>query len=204
MKDSADARRAMIDQQLRRRGISDERVLRAMSEVRREIFVATELADHAYDDEPLPIASGQTISQPYMVALMLEAAQIRAEDRVLEVGTGSGYGAAVLGCLASSIRTIERDATLFAAARAKLDRPIHVRLGDGSLGWPDAAPFDVIIVAAAAASIPPALQRQLALGGRMIIPIGDRRRQRLTKLTRHGEEDYREEDLGPVMFVPLL
>lgn len=204
MKDFADGRRVMVDQQLRCRGISDDRVLRAMSEVRREIFVATELADHAYDDEPLPIASGQTISQPYMVALMLEAAQVRAEDRVLEVGTGSGYAAALLSCLASSVHTIERDATLFASARAKLDGTIHTRLGDGSLGWPDAAPFDVILVAAAAATPPTALLQQLAEGGRMIMPIGGRLRQRLIRLTRRGEKDYREDDLGAVMFVPLI
>src|SRR2546430_1848389 len=195
---SADRDR-MVDGQIAGRGIADQRVLDAMRRVPREAFVAPGFEEFAYDDSPLPIEEGQTISQPYIVALMIEAAEVKRGDRVLDVGTGSGYAAAVLSGIAGKVYTIERHGALAEAAKrrfAKLGyRNIEVRHGDGTLGWPEAAPFDAIIVAAGGPEIPEALRRQLKVGGRLVMPIGALgRTQRLVKVVRDGENEYHEED----------
>ena len=199
----------MVDIQIAGRGVTDRRVLDAMRRVPREAFVAEGLEEFAYHDSPLPIAEEQTISQPYIVALMIEAAEIKPGDRVLDVGTGSGYAAAVLSQIAGKVYTIERHRTLAESARKlfpKLGyRNIEVRHGDGTLGWPEAAPFDAILVAAGGAEIPEALRKQLKVGGRLVIPIGSLgREQQLVKVVRDSEHDYHEEDFGPVTFVPLV
>jgi protein-L-isoaspartate(D-aspartate) O-methyltransferase len=200
-------RRRMIERQLVARGIADPKVLAAMARVPREAFIAPELAKSAYDDSPLPIAEGQTISQPYIVALMTEAACVGSSSRVLEVGSGSGYAAAVLSELAASVVTIERHAKLAASAREILKRlgysNVDVIEGDGSRGMPERAPFDAILVAAAAPEAPESLKRQLAEGGRLVIPISANSHQDLRVISRRGDR-FEEEDLGPVRFVPLL
>ncbi|MET3928548.1 protein-L-isoaspartate(D-aspartate) O-methyltransferase [Lysobacter sp. OAE881] len=203
------ARMRMVRSHLAARGLRDARVLAAMAEVPRERFVEAGMEEFAYEDSPLPIGEGQTISQPYIVALMLEAAHIEPGDRVLEVGTGSGYAAAVMSRLAREVHTVERHASLADEARARFAQlgydNIEVHTGDGSRGWPDAAPFDAIVVAAGAPSPPQALQAQLAIGGRLVIPVGDDGDvQELTKIVRTGEDMFEREDLGAVMFVPLV
>ncbi len=201
-------RQAMIRTQIMNRGVRDERVLAAVERVRRHRFVETTMVDQAYDDTPLPIGLGQTISQPYMVAFMAEAAELEPHDRVLEIGTGSGYGAAILGCLADEVWTIERHHELVALAKAHLANGafehVHVIEGDGTKGLPDQAPFDAIVVTAAARQVPEALLDQLADGGRLIVPVGrSSRDQMLIRLRRCGERiDW--EELGAVRFVPLV
>ncbi|PXV55838.1 protein-L-isoaspartate(D-aspartate) O-methyltransferase [Dyella jiangningensis] len=203
------AREAMVDRDIVRRGIRHPRVLNAMRRVDRSRFVPDMLRDRAYDDTALAIGHGQTISQPYVVALMAEAAYVTAEDRVLEVGTGSGYGAAILGELAARVDTIERIPELAAQASERLRhagyRNVHCHQGDGTLGDERHAPFDVIISTAAGPGIPMSWQEQLSIGGRVVMPIGDRAgTQRLVRLTRRTENTYDEEDLGAVRFVPLI
>jgi protein-L-isoaspartate(D-aspartate) O-methyltransferase len=207
---SADRERAaMVTNQLRARGIADERVLRAMSEVPRELFIATDLRRAAYADEALPIEAGQTISQPYMVARMTELLAPRPGDRVLEIGTGSGYQAAVLALLGARVVSIERQPELAASAMERLKRlglgdSVDVRLGDGSAGLRDLAPWDGILVTAAAPAVPQALREQLSAdGGRMVIPVGDRQRQDLLLLVRKGDE-WLERNDGACVFVPLV
>jgi protein-L-isoaspartate(D-aspartate) O-methyltransferase len=208
MPDYRQLRRRMVATQLVRRGIRDPRVLAAMRTVPRERFVDAALAESAYDDSPLPIEAGQTISQPYIVAAMIEAAEIGPRDTVLEVGAGSGYAAAVLGQLAAHVYAIERHAVLVAAAERRLMslgyRNVELRVGDGSTGWPEAAPFGVILVAAAGPDVPTALKGQLALGGRLVLPVGGASWQRLLKITRSGDGDFRREELCGVSFVPLV
>lgn len=196
----------MLEKQLRGRGLRDERVLAAMASVHRERFLPPELEEYAYEDGPLPIQEGQTISQPYIVALMLAAARLSPEDRVLEVGTGSGYAAAVTGLLAGEVHTIERHPALAAGARLVLrDFPnIQVHEGDGTLGWPSAAPYDAILVTAAGPRVPATLRGQLKVGGRLVIPVGNRNDQQLWRVTRRSENDYETEELGRVRFVPLV
>lgn len=197
----------MVEEQIAGRGVTDRRVLDAMASVPRERFVPEDEADEAYDDHPLPIGRGQTISQPYVVAVMAEAAEVGPMDRVLEVGTGSGYGAAVLGQLAGGVWTLERHAPLAARAERVLREEhadnVHVVYGDGSLGWPDAAPYDAIVVTAAGPEVPGPLLEQLADGGRLVMPVGSSFAQELVRLRRSGERLERE-DLGAVRFVPLL
>ncbi len=193
---------------LRKRGISDPAVLRAMDEVPREHFVETPFADSAYADQALPIACGQTISQPYVVAFMTEHLDVQPDHRVLEVGTGSGYQAAVLSRLAREVISVERYRTLAETARQRLRMlgydNVDVRVGDGLAGVPDCAPYDRIIVTAAAKTVPDALLRELADGGVMVLPLGPHAGpQQLVKLTK-GEQGIKEEALIGVRFVPLL
>ncbi|PCJ88958.1 MAG: protein-L-isoaspartate O-methyltransferase [Thiotrichaceae bacterium] len=202
-------RQQMVDYQLTARGLHDQTVLDAVNNVSREEFVPTELVEFAYQDTPLPIAASQTISQPYIVALMTAALDLKAEDRVLEVGTGSGYAAAILAEIASKVYTIERHKILADSARNRLVqlgyKNTYVLHGDGSLGWPDYAPFDAIVVAAGGPEVPITLKEQLAIGGRLVIPVGTSlRSQHLLKVTRVSENEYVEEDLGSVRFVPLI
>lgn len=209
MLDFEHARDRMVNAHIARRGVKDRWVLDAMRHVPREKFVAKDYEEFAYEDSPLPIASGQTISQPYIVAYMIEAARLRPEDRVLEIGAGSGYAAAVMAQIAAEVLAIERHAALGEAARERLQSlgfgNVEVRVGDGSEGWAEKAPFDAIIVAAGGPSVPTALKEQLEIGGRLIIPIGEQQHaQRLIRVTRVGANKFEEEDLGGVRFVPLI
>ncbi len=200
----AKRRARMVDRQLRRRGIEDERVLDAMGAVPRERFVPADVRGRAYRDGALPIGEGQTISQPWIVASMAELLELKGPERVLEVGTGSGYSAAVLAHLCSHVVTVERIASLAAGARGLFDelgiRNVEAREGDGSLGVPDRAPFDAIVVTAASAAGPPAaLLDQLAPGAPLVCPVQRGRDERLVRMI-----DGREETIAPVRFVPLV
>jgi protein-L-isoaspartate(D-aspartate) O-methyltransferase len=204
----ADARAQMVELQIARRGIVDSRVLDAFRRVPREAFVPPELAEFAYRDAPLPIGGGQTISQPYIVAVTIEALGLEGGERVLEIGTGSGYAAALLGCIAREVFTVERHESLADEARERLDRlgydNVRVLHGDGTLGWKEHAPYDAIAVAAGGPEIPQALVAQLAPGGRLVIPVGpDESSQVLTRVTKEGAR-LREEPLVDVRFVPLI
>jgi len=203
----ADARRAMVEQQLRRRGISDSRVLAAMEKVPRHRFLLDPNDSGAHGDYPLSIGSGQTISQPYMVALMTEHLRLEGAEHVLEIGTGSGYQAAVLAELSRDVVTVERFPDLAERASTVLIdlgyQNVQVFVGDGSLGWPDAAPYDRIIVTAAAPEVAAPWVDQLADGGRLVVPLGDRWGQTLTVVTKRGDEFDREKICGCV-FVPLI
>ena len=195
----------MVDVQIRARGVRDEQVLRAMRAVPRHRFVPGSLAGQAYDDRPLPIAAQQTISQPFIVARMTEAISPQPDDRVLEIGTGSGYQAAVLAEIVATVYSIEIVEDLHHTARLLLEElgydNIRLRLGDGYGGWPEAAPFDAIVVTAAPDHVPPALLDQLAIGGRLVIPVGARRQELL--LIERTEDGLRETTLLPVRFVPM-
>ena len=197
----------MVEQQLVNRGIDDIRVLAAVSKVERHRFVAEALQVRAYEDKPLPIGERQTISQPYMVGLMTEALELSDGDRVLEIGTGCGYQTAVLAELAMTVYTIERLAPLATMARQTLDAfgytNVVSRVGDGSLGWPDEAPFDAIIVTAGSPRIPRPLVAQLAVGGRLVFPIGEEELQTLVRI-RKEEAGLREEYFGDCRFVKLV
>ena len=201
-------RNRMVDEQLVARGLADARVLAAMRRIPREAFVAPADEAKAYDDSPLQIDAKQTISQPYIVALMAEAAKLSPTDRVLEVGTGSGYAAAVFAELAAQIFSIERHSPLADTARDRVAtlgyRNIFVGTGDGTLGWREHAPFEAIIVAAGSPTLPAALCEQLTIGGRLVIPVGAEEHQALLRVTRTAAERWAEEDLGPVRFVPLI
>ena len=207
--DLARERELMVDTQLIARGLRDPAVLHAMRTVPREAFVSPAQAAFAYADEPLPIGLGQTISQPYVVAAMIEAVRPTPGDRALEIGTGSGYAAAVLATLVESVYTVERLEELASAARRRLDelgyRNVHVRHGDGTLGWPEHAPYGVIIVTASGPRVPPALLDQLAVGGRLIMPVGPALgAQRLVRVTRTAGGGIDREELEGVAFVPLI
>ncbi|HEX2889536.1 protein-L-isoaspartate(D-aspartate) O-methyltransferase [Vineibacter terrae] len=202
-------RHDMVEHQIAGMGIRDARVLAAMRKVPRHVFVPEWLQDAAYNDGPLPIGDGQTISQPYVVAHMAEALTLRDGDRVLEIGTGSGYAAAVLAEIAAEVFTVERLPTLAARARAVLATlgyaNVHVVEGDGTLGWPAAAPYDAIAVAAGGPSVPPTLRAQLKPGGRLVMPVGHHTHgQSLIRVTRGDGTPDREEQLGLVSFVPLI
>jgi protein-L-isoaspartate(D-aspartate) O-methyltransferase len=205
----ADERERMVELQIAGRGIRDPAVLAAMRKVPREAFVVPARVDEAYEDRPLPIGAGQTISQPYIVAVMTEALRLRPGDRVLEIGTGSGYAAAVLAVIAAEVYTIERIESLARTARRTLHElgyaNVHVCQGDGSLGWAEHAPYDAIVVTAGGPHIPPSLLRQLAIGGRLVMPVGSTPRwQRLVRVIRKAEEQYDREALEDVAFVPLI
>lgn len=206
---SADVERfRMVADQLRRRDIVDALVLAAFARVPREEFVPDELRSQAYEDTPLPIGCGQTISQPYVVAMTVQALALQGHEHVLEVGTGSGYAAAILGVMVREVDTVERIGDLAAAAATRLARldyaNVHVHHGDGTLGWPPGAPYEAICVAANAPRPPRPLLVQLAVGGRLVLPFGDVHHQRLVRITRQDEISFEEEDLGDVRFVPLV
>jgi protein-L-isoaspartate(D-aspartate) O-methyltransferase len=201
-------RESMVDDQIASRGVRDPAVLRAFREVPREEFVPAEMQEFAYEDTPLPIGENQTISQPYIVALMTEALELTPASRVLDVGTGSGYGAAILSRIASEVFTIERIGSLARQAQERLKRlgydNVHVHEGDGSLGWQEHAPYDAIVVAAGSPEIPRHLLDQLTEGGRLVIPVGaSPGLQRLLRVRRSGDR-IQQENLGDVRFVPLI
>lgn len=207
-RDSFDVQReTMVQTQLESRGLRDPRVLAAMREVPRHEFVPESLRDQAYEDHPLPIGDGQTISQPYIVAVMLEHLALQTTDRVLEVGTGSGYATALMSRLCAEVYSIERHAGLAASAETTLARlrysNVKIRVGDGKLGWPEHAPFDAILVSAAALEIPPALFTQLREGGRMMAPVGPPANQEL-QLIRKVNDLTEVQVLEGCRFVPLL
>lgn len=201
-------RAAMVDHQIVARGVGDARLLEAMRSIPREAFVPAKLAEFAYEDSPLPIEAGQTISQPYIVALMIAAAKIQPTETVLEIGVGSGYAAAIMARMARHVHAIDRHAELTDLARERLARlgidNVVVRTADGTHGWPEHGPFDVIMVAAGGPEVPQPLRDQLAIGGRLVIPVGDAEDQRLIRITRNGEDEFSQEDLGAVRFVPLI
>jgi len=200
----------MVDVQLRARGIKDEGVLRAMGKIPRHLFVDEGILNQAYDDNPLPIGERQTISQPYIVALMTEALQLTGKEKVLEIGTGSGYQAAVLAELADRVLSIERIASLASKARIIIEYlnyfNVLIWVGDGTYGWKDEAPFDAIIVTAGAPVVPDTLKDQLAVGGKLVIPVGDRSTQTMIKITRLSKDpgDIKVEELGGCRFVSLI
>jgi protein-L-isoaspartate(D-aspartate) O-methyltransferase len=205
---SVQLRAQMVERQLRGRGIRDETVLAAMAALPRENFVPPDQLARSYSDDALPIASGQTISQPYMVAWMTELLEPQPGMRVLEVGTGSGYQTAVLAQLGCSVVSVERHAELAGAARSRLDElglsgHVKIVVGDGSIGRPEDAPFDAIVVTAAAPAIPAALPGQLADGGRLVVPVGARRLQELLLIVRRGDA-FETRDCGGCVFVPLV
>jgi protein-L-isoaspartate(D-aspartate) O-methyltransferase len=196
----------MVETQIRARGVKDGRVLETLGRLPRHLFVPPDMVPYAYSDEPLPVGEGQTISQPYIVAYMTEALSLEGGERVLEVGTGSGYQTAVLAELAAEVYSVEIIGSLSAQAQSVLNklgyRNIHFLVGDGSLGWPEEAPFDRIIVTAAASQMPASLRDQLAEGGRLVLPLGAAS-QELVLVTRRGD-DFAETRLLPVRFVPLI
>jgi protein-L-isoaspartate(D-aspartate) O-methyltransferase len=200
-------RRAMVETQIRKRGVASARVLEAMSTVPRHEFVSAEFQNDAYADKPLPIGEGQTISQPYMVAAMTEALELTGSERVLEIGTGSGYQAAILSRLVSQVISVENHTSLALSAQERLSRlgyaNVHVHNGDGSAGLPDAAPYDSILVTAGAPEIPLVFAHQLREGGRIVIPVGDRENQELVSAQKKNGE-LQSRVLFPCKFVLLL
>jgi protein-L-isoaspartate(D-aspartate) O-methyltransferase len=209
MTDYAAEREAMVERQLRRRGITERPILDAFLEVPREEFVAPDYAHLAYGDHPLPIEAGQTISQPYIVALMIQAAGIGLRDKVLEVGAGSGYAAAVISCIAGKVIAIERQHDLVEVARQRMERlgfdNVEIIEGDGTKGCRDHAPFDAILAAASGSHVPRPLVEQLAPEGRIIMPVGDPGWvQELIKVTKQDDGTLKQENLGGVRFVPLI
>jgi len=204
---SAAARRAMVETQIRKRGVSSPLVLEAMARVPRHEFVPERFRDDAYADKPLPIGEGQTISQPYMVAAMTDALELTGSERVLEIGTGSGYQAAVLSLLAQEVISVESHTLLALSAQERLTRlgynNVHVHNGDGSVGFPDAAPYDAILVTAGAPEIPQIFAEQLREGGRLVIPVGDQENQKLVQARKEGGK-LKTRALFGCRFVPLL
>jgi len=203
-------RMKMVTSQLISRGISDDRVLKAMEKIPRHLFVDEGLQDQAYADNPLPIGDRQTISQPYIVALMTEALELKGNEKILEIGTGSGYQAAILAEISERVFSIERIGSLADKARKVLESlnyyNVLIRVGDGTYGWREESPFDAIIVTAGAPDVPGTLLEQLAIGGRLVVPTGDRYTQKLLKLTRTSEnlDNTETKDLGGCRFVNLI
>jgi protein-L-isoaspartate(D-aspartate) O-methyltransferase len=209
MADFAAEREAMVRQQIAGRGIGRARLLDAFRAVPRECFVPAGVREFAYGDGPLPIEAGQAISQPYIVALMIDAAGVAPGDKVLEIGAGSGYAAAVTSRIAQAVIAVERHSELVALARGRMERlgfdNVRIVEGDGTAGLPAEAPFEAILCAASGSHVPEALRRQLAVGGVLVMPVGEPEAiQNLVKVTRRGEEHFTEENLGPVRFVPLI
>lgn len=201
-------RQLMVHNQLAKRGVTDPNILKAFSAVPREQFVKPGTENYAYRDSPLSIEANQTISQPCIVALMIQLAELTPESRVLEVGTGRGYAAAVTSQLVDQVYTVERLPLLASLAAKRLAQlgydNIEVDCRDGTLGWPEEAPFDAILVAAAGPKIPEALPKQLRIGGHLVIPVGDRELQSLVRMTRLGPEEFKTEEITSVRFVPLI
>ena len=202
-------RKQMLEHDIAARGVRDKLVLEAMGKVPRELFLPQGLREFAYEDSPLPIAAEQTISQPYIVAFMAEALVLKGGEKVLEIGAGSGYAAAVLSEIAAQVYTVERHGRLAEQAAATLADlgydNVHVRHGDGTRGWPEHAPYDAIVVAAGGPKVPEALKEQLKIGGRLVIPVGpDQSAQELVRVTRVSKDEYRSEDIADVRFVPLI
>ncbi len=209
MSDYSKLRERMVKRQIAGRGVRSKPVLDAMRKVPRERFLPRGHGVFAYDDSPLPIGEGQTISQPYVVAFMAEGLGLEGGEKVLEIGTGSGYAAAVLAEIAAEVYTIERIEGLASMAKSNLEAlgydNVHVRCGDGTLGWPEEAPFDGIVVAAGGPDVPDALKHQLKTGGRLVIPVGrSKAYQELVRVTRVADDEYQTENLLPVRFVPLV
>jgi protein-L-isoaspartate(D-aspartate) O-methyltransferase len=208
MADMERLRRMMVKRQIAGRGIGGARLLGAMREVPRERFVPEELRALAYDDRPLPVEAGQTISQPYIVARMIEAAAIGPADRVLEIGVGSGYAAAVMSRVAAHVFAIDRVGELAALARGRMEQlgydNVAIRTDDGTEGWPEQAPFDAILVAAGGPAVPQPLREQLAIGGRLVMPVGSASEQQLVRVIRTGEDSFELQKLEAVQFVPLI
>jgi protein-L-isoaspartate(D-aspartate) O-methyltransferase len=209
MTDFAAEREAMVERQLKRRGIAEPHILRGFAEVPREAFVSADLAHLAYGDHPLPIEAGQTISQPYIVALMIQAAQIKPGDQVLEVGAGSGYAAAVISRIAARVIAVERQHDLVPTGHERMTRlgydNVEIVEGDGTRGWPGSAPYDAILVAASGSHVPQPLLDQLAPGGSVVMPVGEPGSvQKLVKMTKTQGGAPRQTDLGEVRFVPLI
>lgn len=207
--DYAAEREAMVERQLESRGIRDPKILEAFRAVPREEFLSDQYRDLAYGDHPLPIEAGQTISQPYIVALTIQAAGIKPGDTVLEVGAGSGYAAAIIGCIAGKVVAIERQGELVEVARKRMERlgydNVEVVEGDGTKGWPKAAPFDAIVAAASGSHLPDSWVEQLADGGSIVMPVGDPGAvQKLVKVTKGPGGKLITEELGAVRFVPLI
>lgn len=202
------ARRLMVERQIVARGIQDPLVIDAMKRVPRHRFVEEALWSQSYGDHPLPIGEKQTISQPYMVALMTESLQLKGGEKILEIGTGSGYQAAILAQIVSRVYSVERISGLARRARRVLDdigcRNVNIKLSDGTIGWEAEAPFDGIVVTAGSPKVPSHYLKQLTVGGRLIIPVGGRGSQVLKRITRSGLEDYKEENLLDCRFVPLI
>ncbi len=203
-------RMRMVDSQIRSRGVGDERLLKVMEMIPRHLFVDEGLINQAYNDNPLPIGERQTISQPYIVALMTAALELKGDEKVLEIGTGCGYQSAVLSKIADRVFSIERIASLASKARALLDSlgcfNVLIRVGDGTYGWKEESPFDAIIITAGAPDVPRPFLSQLAVGGKLVVPVGSQNSQTLLKLTRLSEdiEDIKKEDLGGCRFVNLI
>ena len=209
MSDFTTLRERMVDRQIAARGLKNPELLEAFRAVPREDFISGDYADYAYQDRPLPIASGQTISQPYIVALTIDAAGIKAGDKVLEVGAGSGYAAAVIGQIADEVIAIERHHELVALAQKRMERlgfdNVRIVEGDGTLGWPSDAPYDSIVAAASGSHVPQHWIAQLKPGGRIVVPLGDPRSvQSLVKVVKREDGTLEREDLGAVRFVPLI
>ncbi|WP_221252526.1 protein-L-isoaspartate(D-aspartate) O-methyltransferase [Desulfuromonas versatilis] len=208
MLDFSIARRQMVERQIKGRGVSDPLVIKAMQRIPRHLFVEEALQSQAYSDFPLPIGEKQTISQPFMVAFMTQALALKGGERVLEIGTGSGYQAAVLDQIASRVYSVERFASLARRARRILDgigqNNINIKVTDGTFGWEEEAPFDAIIVTAGAPSIPTRYLDQLVVGGRLVIPVGEFGSQILKRVTRTAAKEYHEENLLDCRFVPLV
>jgi protein-L-isoaspartate(D-aspartate) O-methyltransferase len=206
--DYAIARRLMVERQIVARGVRESLVLEAMLRVPRHRFVEEALWAQAYGDHPLPIGEKQTISQPYMVALMTEALKLKGGEKILEIGTGSGYQAAILAQIVSRVYSVERIASLARRARRVLDevgcRNVNIKLSDGTIGWEEQAPFDGIVVTAGSPRVPARYLEQLAVGGRLIIPVGGHGSQVLKRIVRVGLEEFKEEDLLDCRFVPLI
>jgi protein-L-isoaspartate(D-aspartate) O-methyltransferase len=204
-----DERWQMVRLQIENRGIHDDKVLEAMRRIPRELFIPPDIREHAYADSALPIAEGQTISQPYIVALMTQALRLSADDKVLEIGTGSGYAAAILGFITREVHSLERHASLAEKAEELLLKigiqNVHVIHTDGTNGWPKAAPYDAIVVTAGAPEVPKPLVEQLAVGGHLVLPVGKyTTSQHLVQLIKKSDGSLEQNDLGPVRFVPLV
>ena len=206
--DYAIARRRMVEQQIVARGVVDQRVIDAMLAIPRHLFVEAGLRSHAYGDAALPIGEKQTISQPYMVAVMTAALELQGDERILEIGTGSGYQTAILSKLVKRVYSIERIALLAGRARKILDQlqlsNVNIKIGDGTVGWEDQAPFSGILVAAGSPDIPQKYLDQLEIGGRLVLPVGDQKQQILVRVTRKEKDYFEQEQMMGCRFVPLI